>query len=388
MEWLYKIIIIIRDWTWFAVFGTQYPYKLYKKNEIEDEKDYKLEKNKKNPIISPGMYEWESAATFNPAAILLDGRIHLVYRAMGTNGKSVLGYASSPDGIHFDERLPFPIFIAKEIFNYKNFHLPPKHLRKYSPNVFRSGGGWSGCEDPRLVIIENEIYLVYLAFEGWDSMRIAVSSLSKEHFLEHIWKWKAPKYISPQKQIHKNWVLFPEKINGKFAVLHNIHSEDNLHVRVDYINDFATFNPDETKFESPDPRAVNHKKCEWHIRARSVGPPPIKTEKGWLVLYHANDSEQPSQYKLGAMLLDLNNPSEILYRTQKSILEPNMWYENDWKPGVIYACGAVVMNNKLFVYYGGGDKYVAVATIALNTLLDKMINKEDISLTKKIITHK
>jgi len=161
MDWLYKIIIIIRDWTWFAVFGTQYPYKLYKENKIESEKDYKLEKNKKNPIISPGMYEWENEAAFNPAAILLGGRVHLMYRAIGSDGRSVFGYASSSDGINFDERLPFPIFTAKHISQHRGTY-PPPHLRRYGPELYASGGGWYGCEDPRLVVIDERVYLIYL----------------------------------------------------------------------------------------------------------------------------------------------------------------------------------------------------------------------------------
>ncbi len=379
MEWLDKLIIAIRNLIWNVTFDKSF--------HVAKEKKYQLIRSNKNPIIAPGLYEWESKATFNPAAILLGGRVHLLYRAIGLDGQSTFGYASSGDGIHFDERLPFPIFSAPKIFDYTTFHLPPPHLRKYNPDIFRSGGGWAGCEDPRLVVIEEQVYLLYLAFEGWDSMRIAVSSLSTEKFLSHQWKWKRPKYISPTKEIHKNWVLFPEKIHGKFAVLHNIHSEDNLHVRVDYIDDLEQFNPDKNKFKSPDPRSIRSEKCAWHIRARSVGPPPIKTEKGWLVLYHANDSTQPNLYKLGALLLDLQDPRKILYRAKETILEPNTWYENDWKPGVIYACGAVVMDKVLYVYYGGGDKYVAVATIPMKTLLDKMTHKEKIPLTQKIILH-
>ena len=73
------------------------------------------------------------------------------------------------------------------------------------------------------------------------------------------------------------------------------------------------------------------------------------------------------------MLLDLQDPRKVLARSQGPILAPDMWYENDWKPGIVYACGAIVKDSTLFVYYGGGDKTVSAATIPLNELLDALL---------------
>src|SRR5258708_5076155 len=70
-----------------------------------------FKRSSENPIINPTRYSWESAAVFNPAAIIKDGRVHLFYRALGADGVSRIGYVSSPDGIHFDERLPYPVFV-------------------------------------------------------------------------------------------------------------------------------------------------------------------------------------------------------------------------------------------------------------------------------------
>jgi predicted GH43/DUF377 family glycosyl hydrolase len=75
---------------------------------------------------------------------------------------------------------------------------------------------------------------------------------------------------------------------------------------------------------------------------------------------------------LGAMLLDLKDPKKIISRSKEPILEPEMWYENDWKPGVVYSCGALIKNDTLFVYYGGGDKHVCVATSSLEKIFDKL----------------
>jgi predicted GH43/DUF377 family glycosyl hydrolase len=83
------------------------------------------------------------------------------------------------------------------------------------------------------------------------------------------------------------------------------------------------------------------------------------------------DRNDPDRYKLGVLLLDSNDPTRVLYRSHYPILEPDEWYENDWKPGIIYASGAVVKGNTLFIYYGGGDKHIGVAY----TNLDEFVNK-------------
>jgi predicted GH43/DUF377 family glycosyl hydrolase len=91
------------------------------------------------------------------------------------------------------------------------------------------------------------------------------------------------------------------------------------------------------------------------------------------VLYHAIDVRDPGRYKLGAMLLDLNNPTKILYRSQAPILEPDFDYENNgFKSGVIYSCGAVVKDGELYVYYGGGDSVTCVAMANLATFLREL----------------
>jgi predicted GH43/DUF377 family glycosyl hydrolase len=110
---------------------------------------------------------------------------------------------------------------------------------------------------------------------------------------------------------------------------------------------------------------------------RGVGPPPIKTDAGWLVLYHAIDERETEKYKLGAMLLDLVEPTKVLYRSVQPILEPDAWYENAGKPGIVYSCGAVVLDGTLYVYYGGGDTSINVATIQIKEMLDCLIHNRE-----------
>ena len=106
-----------------------------------------------------------------------------------------------------------------------------------------------------------------------------------------------------------------------------------------------------------------------------MGPAPIKTKEGWLVFYHAMDHNNPDRYRMGALLLDLKDPTKILYRSKEPILEPEAFYENEGhKWGVIYSCGAVVKGEDLFIYYGGADMVTCVATANLKLFLKELIS--------------
>ncbi|MFA6404880.1 MAG: hypothetical protein WCW03_02690 [Candidatus Paceibacterota bacterium] len=324
-----------------------------------------IKRHTKNPIMSPQTHnEWETVGTFNPAAIQdKSGRVHLLYRAIGSDGVSRIGYASSKDGLNIDERLTYPVFamlkprqnIVQEM---------PVDLKKIDPIMYPSGGSWGGCEDPRLVHIDDKIYMTFNAFDGWDFIRIGVSIIKADDFFEKKWKWSKPFFISSKDKINKNWLIFPEKIKGKFAILHTIVPE----IKIEYVDNInATMKEiDSPRKHGPQPGRIDF----WDNMIRGAGPPPIKTDKGWLVLYHAMSKDEPHiGYKMGALLLDINDPKNVIARSPAPILVPNEWYENDWKPGVVYACGATIKDNILYVYYGGGDKHICVA----HTPIDKML---------------
>ncbi|MBS3902961.1 MAG: hypothetical protein KGZ30_01130 [Anaplasmataceae bacterium] len=308
-----------------------------------------LERSEINPIITPKSDNaWESWQTFNPAAVYEGGKFHLLYRAIGEGGYSVLGYASSSDGHVVDERHPFPAYVRSSE-KKKLYEVP---ILTYASG----GGGWNGgAEDPRLTRIDDDLYLIYTAFDGWSSLRLALTSISLDDFLKKNWDWKEPVFISPPMEIHKNWVLFPEKVQGKFAILHDIDPE----ISIDYFDSLDELDGKKYIHSKYQRRIV---KDRWDSIARGVGPPPIKTPYGWLVLYHAIDHRDPGRYKLGAMILDLKDPTKILHRASRPILEPDEEYENNGKPGVIYSCGAVVVDGILYVYYGGADAVTCVAT--------------------------
>lgn len=331
-----------------------------------------LKRSKANPIIEPkSNLSWESKATFNPTAFHDDGKVHIVYRAIGDSDNSVLGYVTSKDGLTISERFPTPI--------YSHFLHQNKDLSS-PPISYCSGGGWGGgCEDPRLTLLGDRVYMLYTAFDGWGSVRIALTSISLDDFISRRWNWKKPVLISPPGEIHKNWVLFPEKINDKYAILHSI----SPHVMIDYFDSLDELNEDNFI------HSVHQGSLLWGKRdklIRGVGPAPIKTKYGWLVLYHKMEKHETHRYKLWAMILDAKDPTKILYDSSQPILEPDEWYENEgYKRGVVYSCGAVVKDGELFVYYGGADKVSCVATANLDRFLEELIHQSVSKLKSKKI---
>jgi len=322
-----------------------------------------LKRSHHNPIIEPESHKyWESKAAFNPSAIYHDGKVHVIYRAIGDSDVSVLGYAKSADGYFFDKNLKELAYYHKGKFNVK------KTLPKIS---YCSGGGWGGgCEDPRLTLLGDKVYMIYTAFDGWGSLRMALTSISLDDFISRRFDWAEPILISPPGQIHKNWVLFPEKINGKYAILHAISPE----VMIDSFDSLDELDGNNFIY------SVHQGSALWGTRdklIRGVGPSPIKTKYGWLVLYHKMEKHDSHRYKLWAMILDTKDPTKILYNSQQPILEPDLWYENEgYKSGVIYSCGAVVKDGELFVYYGGADKVSCVATADLDKFLAELTHSK------------
>lgn len=347
-----------------AIFFEVFREKLF---EFVHPKFLALIKSLHNPILTPGTTPWTAEAVLNPAAAVLGGRTHLIYRAIGMDGVSRLGYASSPDGITFDKRLSYPVYVAQKPRNL------PGHARRYSPVLYPSGGSWGGCEDPRMVVIEGRVYITFNMFDGWDYIRVAEISISEEDFMaEQFWKWDGPHILSKPGERHKNWVIFPEKINGKFAILHSIAPQVEIAFR-DSIEDIGTEEPFIESWVGSR-EGLPARENSWDSFVRSAGPPPVKTDHGWLLFYHAIDVRDPGRYKLGAMLLDKSDPTKVLYRSVGPVLAPDEHYENHGKPGVVYACGAVVRDGKLFVYYGGADKVICVATTPLESFVDALIH--------------
>jgi predicted GH43/DUF377 family glycosyl hydrolase len=320
-----------------------------------------------NPILKPiPNHPWESKAVFNPAALFLDGRVHIVYRAIGESDTSVLGYAASKGGLRISERMGEPIYIPRESFEGAT---PSEYDECQVIGLYTSGGGGhGGCEDPRLTRIDDTIYMTYVAYDGYSPPRVALTSISVNNFLKRKWIWKKPVLISRPGIINKNACIFPEKINGKFVIFHRVFPD----ILVDFL-DNLDFNGQSKWLEKK--YCIQPRVSFWDSRKVGAGAPPINTGKGWLFIYQAVDDLDPLyHYKIGAMLLDLNDPLKVLARCKVPVLEPHASYEiNGWKSGIVYPCGAVVIKNRLFVYYGASDRVTCVATADLNQFLERLL---------------
>jgi len=327
----------------------------------------RLKKHENNPILSPRKENhWEAFNTFNPAALHADGKVHILYRAQGFDYVSSVGYAASADGIIIDERLDHPVYSPLDDFENNQ-------TGKVNYD-FMSGGGFGGCEDPRITLIGKRVYMTYVAFDGWSPPRLALTSISLNDFLDKKWLWTKPVLISPPGIVDKSGCLLPEKIKGKYVFFHRVFPN----ILIDYVDDL---NFDGKHKWLKGQYQIKVRKNMWDSRKIGAGAPPIKTKDGWLLIYYGVDDRDASKYHIGAMLLDLQNPTKVLHRTNKPILEPTEDYENTgFKPGIAYPCGAVGVNDRLLVYYGGADSVVCVAGANLDFFLEQMKSKEEAEL--------
>ncbi|MBP9816370.1 hypothetical protein KBD09_04020 [Candidatus Woesebacteria bacterium] len=308
----------------------------------------RLKRFEENPILEPRpQHTWESLAVFNPAALNINEKVHIIYRAMSEDNTSVMGYASSIDGNTISSRSIQPVYMPR--FDFEDKKVP---------------GGNSGCEDGRLTIIEDKIYITYTAYDGINPPRVALSSILVEDFVTERWNWSEAKLISPPGVDDKDACIFPEKVNGKYVIFHRI---DGIIV-IDYV-DSLDFNG-ATWLRTLE--YINITEEIWHGMKIGIAAPPIKTADGWLLLYHAISSVDKN-YRLGAMLLEPDKPAVIKALLPYPILEPERLYETQGiVNNVVFPCGAVVKNESLFVYYGGADKVVGVASILLQEVLDAL----------------
>jgi len=110
----------------------------------------------------------------------------------------------------------------------------------------------------------------------------------------------------------------------------------------------------------------------WDSLKVGIAATPLKAKGGWLLLYHGVSSDD-HHYRVGAVLLALNDPTQIIGRTYKPLFEPQTNYEKDGQvANVVFPCGAIILDDQLIVYYGGGDRVVGVASAAMADVLSEV----------------
>ncbi|MGD6934863.1 MAG: glycosidase [Candidatus Bathyarchaeia archaeon] len=298
-----------------------------------------MERFSGNPILHPIVeHPWESRGVFNAGILYYKGKIHIFYRAFGNDNVSRIGYATSTDGFHIDQRLPNPIF-------------EPANDTELN-----------GVEDPRVVKCEKQLLMTYTAVKEYGHrqvFQVSLTSLDLEDFDKWRWNWGVRKLPFPGIR-NKDAVMFPKKVKGRYVMLHRIEPD----LCIAYSQDLDSW---------CDIRCIMKPRVEgWDDQKIGAAGTPFEVSEGWLSLYHGVDMN--NVYHLGVILMDKNNPEQILYRSKNPVLSPKADYERFGKvPNVVFSCGDAVVDDKLFVYYGGADSSLNVATIPLEKLLATII---------------
>ncbi|HEY61531.1 MAG TPA: glycosidase [Anaerolineae bacterium] len=290
-----------------------------------------LKRLRSEPVLTPKKYNpWEAGAVFNCGAIYYNGLVHLIYRATdissnGVHGRYInsLGYAVSVDGVHFN-RLENPILVNSV----------PQESR--------------GPEDPRITKIGDTFFMLYTGYGGRFDGDYRICLATSQNLIA----WKRQGVVLDES--NKDAALFPEKIEGKYLMFHRRPPD----IWMAYSDDLKTWQ--------------NHRivaspvsESRWESVKVGIAGPPIKTPDGWLLIYHGVG--EGSRYSLGAMLLDLNDPSKIIARQKEPILEPALvWEKEGYVPNVVFSCGQAVIGDEIYVYYGAADTVIGVAKMSFH----------------------
>lgn len=296
-------------------------------------------------IMSPLKDQLGCFARFNPGVCLKDGIIHMLYRATNSDIKDRENYISSIGYAKLDLE-------NKILFDSNKKVIFPTLLEEVK-----------GCEDPRIVKFEDCYYIFYTAYDG---VKARVAIAKTEDFIQY-----SKLGVINHFDYDKDAFIFPERINGKIAYIHRI----SPNIQLDYFKSFNellskdTWNGYEDRINDS---VIMKSEYSWEGNKIGGSTPPLKTDQGWLLLYHGVDDKKV--YRCGAALLDLKNPSVLIARLPYPILEPTEDYElfGDVN-NVVFPEGAFIHNGQLNVYYGAADKYIAAAKININELLAELL---------------
>jgi len=339
-------------------------------------KSMNIQRSTSNPIVVPGGAAWRKVSTFNPGVILHDGKFYMYERAAGSLKpfQTVIGALVSDDGVHFTPASGEPVLTGEML------GLPKASI-----------------EDARVVHLDGLFYICYAVqpyqFDCWPN-GVGVPRYYPEHYSE--WAatntepmitrsgiavsedgihFKPLTYTTPPEIDDRDNALFPEKINGRYALLRRPmqyvgpkYGTDRPGIWVSYSDDLLTWT---------DPALVAVAENEvWEGTKIGAAATPLKTSRGWLVLYHGVDAD--SVYRVGALMLDLKDPAKVIARTSNFIMEPEAYYERFGLviPNVIFPTANVVSDGVVYIYYGCCDTCIGLATVPLEDLVAEVMKGE------------
>ncbi len=292
---------------------------------------------KNNPILTKDDIPYKVETVHN-AGVCKYGDIYIMlFRSHLDNGRSIIGKAESKDGYHFTSAdTPFIEPSDEQYFSdYEEF----------------------GVEDPRITRIDDTYYITYSAYSR-HGVRIVLAKTKDFQNIQRI------TFISQAD--YRNTVIFPEKIDGNYVKLDRPHSD------ISPWSIWISYSPDLIHWGRS---KLIMKPVTYHWDEMKIGPgaPPVKTEKGWLSIYHGVfQTMDGSIYRLGAALHKLDDPSQILGVSDKWILQPEEDYERiGYVHNVVFTCAAIPEENgSLKIYYGAADTVMCLATASIKELVD------------------
>ena len=296
-----------------------------------------VKRYKGNPILTKKDVPYLVETVHNAGVVKHEGKYIMLFRSHLRNGRSIIGLAQSDDGYQF----------------------------KVSPEPFitpSKEGVWAeyeafGVEDPRITCVEGDYLITYSAYSR-HGVRVALAKTRDFKSLEKI------AFITQAD--YRNVVVFPEKINNQYVRLDRPHSE------ISPWSIWITSSPDLIHWGES---KVLMKPEPYHWDEMKIGPgaPPIKTEKGWLSIYHGVfPTMDGSVYRLGVVLHDLKDPSKICGIGDSWILQPeDPWEVTGYVHNVVFTCAAVPEEDgTLKIYWGGADTVMCAGTAVSEDLVE------------------
>lgn len=296
-----------------------------------------IKRYKGNPILTKDDVPYEVATVHNAGIVKHEGEYIMIFRSHKLNGRSILGKAVSKDGYKFTVD-PEPFMVPATEGDFKEYEE-------------------FGVEDPRIVFIDGEYLITYSAYSRY-GVRIGLAKTRDFRSIE--------RFSLITEADYRNVVIFPEKFNGLYARLDRPHSEISpWSVWISYSQDLRFWG--ESK--------MIMKPVQYHWDEMKIGPgaPPIKTDRGWLNIYHGVfPTMDGSVYRLGVALHDLKDPSKIIAVGDEWILQPEEVYEiTGYVHNVVFTCGAVdEPDGTIKLYWGGADKVMCVGTAVKEELVN------------------
>jgi len=299
-----------------------------------------------NPILTGRDFNpaYRIQYVFNSGVIKFRGKYLMMCRVENMALRPAFWIADSDDGSSFKPR-PAPVQMPTD----------NPEFREYTAATFY---------DPRITRIGDTYYIIHAAHSGHGCR---LSLLETKDFDQFTWRG----FISETD--NRNGVLFPEKINGMYARLDRPNTDGN------FGDMWISYSPDLMHWGNSKCVLRNAQVTQWAYTKIGPGAVPIRTNEGWLNLFHGVRTMCKSHYlySLGVCLHDLNDPSKIIARHEGTILAPEEPYELDGQtPSVVFTCGAVVEDNgEVKLYYGGADAVMCLATTTVQRLLDACHNR-------------